>query len=380
MARLLTRRRGLDDGSRAALRNVLADPIFELLPLRNIADQVPHLPPGARVSVTASPAKGIDATVDWAARLQADGFRAIPHLSARMIASRAVLAGLLERSRDAGLTHAFVVGGDADEQGEYLDGLSLLQAMTELGHPFTILGCPAYPQGHPDIPDAALAAALREHRSSHQRLGLVLVRQGIIDELELTKVLARQFRMPAVDLSRFEVDPRMLKLIPADLALKRMVLPLKREGRTLTVAMAEPTNSGLIEDLKFITRYDPSSEVVILFTGLDHSHSRMSGVNLDRSLSRGDHRDARRRSVERDVSGEIATRRHHNQRGRLYGTGSLEAKCVDRLSIVTGHCGRRPLMTGGRSQIAGADDHGVGARAQQSHQVAISSRASAQRR
>jgi methylenetetrahydrofolate reductase (NADPH) len=162
MARLLTRRRGLDDGSRAALRNVLADPIFELLPLKNIADQVPHLPAGARVSVTASPAKGIDATVDWAARLQADGFRAIPHLSARMIASRAVLAGLLERSRDAGLTHAFVVGGDADEPGEYLDGLSLLRAMTELGHPFTMLGCPAYPQGHPDIPDAALAEALRE--------------------------------------------------------------------------------------------------------------------------------------------------------------------------------------------------------------------------
>jgi len=106
MARLLTRRRGLDDGSRAALRNVLPDPIFELLPLKNIADQVPHLPAGARVSVTASPAKGIDATVDWAARLQADGFRAIPHLSARMIASRAVLAGLLERSRDAGLTRA----------------------------------------------------------------------------------------------------------------------------------------------------------------------------------------------------------------------------------------------------------------------------------
>jgi methylenetetrahydrofolate reductase (NADPH) len=79
-----------------------------------------------------------------------------------MIASRAVLAGLLERSRDAGLTRAFVVGGDADEPGEYLDGLSLLRAMTELGHPFTTLGCPAYPQGHPDIPDAALAEALRD--------------------------------------------------------------------------------------------------------------------------------------------------------------------------------------------------------------------------
>jgi methylenetetrahydrofolate reductase (NADPH) len=104
----------------------------------------------------------MDATVDWAIRLQADGFRAIPHLSARMIADRAMLADLLQRARDGGLRHAFVVGGDADEPGEYLDGLSLLTAMTELGHPFTTLGCPGYPQGHPDIPDDALAAALRD--------------------------------------------------------------------------------------------------------------------------------------------------------------------------------------------------------------------------
>jgi methylenetetrahydrofolate reductase (NADPH) len=160
MAPSLTRRGTLDAAARTALRDVLADPIFELLPLKSLPDQVPHLPPGARVSVTASPGKGIDATLDWAARLGADGFRAIPHLSARMIADRATLAGLLERAREAGLTHAFVVGGDADEPGEYLDGLSLLQAMAELGHPFTTIGGPAYPQGHPDIPDAALAAAL----------------------------------------------------------------------------------------------------------------------------------------------------------------------------------------------------------------------------
>ena len=160
MTSILGRRRGLDDSGRAALRDVLADPIFELLPLKSLPEQIPHLPPGALVSVTASPAKGIDATVDWAARLKADGFRAIPHLSARMIADRATLAGLLERARAAGLSRAFVVGGDADEPGEYLDGLSLLRAMTELGHPFTTLGCPAYPQGHPDIPDEALAQAL----------------------------------------------------------------------------------------------------------------------------------------------------------------------------------------------------------------------------
>ncbi len=162
MTGLLSRRRGLDDGARSALRSALADPIFELLPLKNLPDQVPHLPAGARVSVTASPAKGIDATLDWAITLQAEGFRAIPHLSARMIPTRARLEELLGRARDGGLTHAFVVGGDADEPGAYLDGLSLLTAMREIGHPFASLGCPAYPNGHADIPDEALETALRD--------------------------------------------------------------------------------------------------------------------------------------------------------------------------------------------------------------------------
>jgi methylenetetrahydrofolate reductase (NADPH) len=162
MVSLLGRRRGLDEASRAALRAALEDPIFELLPLKNLPDQIPALPAGARVSVTASPNKGIDATVDWAAQLQADGFRAIPHLSARMIPDRAKLEELLGRAREAGLTHGFVVGGDADEPGEYLDGLSLLRAMQEIGHPFETLGCPGYPNGHADIPDEALETALRD--------------------------------------------------------------------------------------------------------------------------------------------------------------------------------------------------------------------------
>ena len=154
------RRGGLDDAGRTALRAVLADPIFELLPLKSTADQIPHLPVGARVSVTASPAKGIDATVDWAIRLQSDGFRAIPHLSAHQIRNRATLIGLLDRARDGRLTEAFIVGGDSHDPGEYRDGLSLIRAMVELGHPFASLGCPAYPQGHPSISDAVLAAAL----------------------------------------------------------------------------------------------------------------------------------------------------------------------------------------------------------------------------
>lgn len=164
---ILRRRRGgpkgrAGDASRVALTRALEDPIFEVLPLKSLADQVAALPRGAVVSVTASPAKGIEATIDWATQLQSDGFRAIPHLSARMIRDRAHLTDLLAAATAGRLTRAFVVGGDADEPGEYLDGLSLLAAMQELGHPFVTLGCPAYPKSHPDIPDDVLLRALHE--------------------------------------------------------------------------------------------------------------------------------------------------------------------------------------------------------------------------
>jgi type IV pilus assembly protein PilB len=101
-----------------------------------------------------------------------------------------------------------------------------------------------------------LEKALQEQRQNGTRVGYNLVKLGFIQELDLTKALAKQFKMPAVDLSRFEVDPKIAKMIPADLATKNLVIPLKREGRTLTVAMADPTNLGVVEDLKFITRYD----------------------------------------------------------------------------------------------------------------------------
>jgi type IV pilus assembly protein PilB len=101
-----------------------------------------------------------------------------------------------------------------------------------------------------------LQSALTEQRNTGMRLGYTLVKLGIIEETEITKMLARQYRMPAVDLARFEVDPRIIKLVPGEVATRHTVLPLKREGRTLTVAMSDPTNMTVVDDLKFITRYD----------------------------------------------------------------------------------------------------------------------------
>jgi len=101
-----------------------------------------------------------------------------------------------------------------------------------------------------------LERAVREGKSNNLSVTYNLVKTGAIEELDLMKIMARLSRMPAVDLSRFEVDPRIIKLVPADIATKHLVLPLKRDGRTLTVAIADPTNLGILEDLKFITRYD----------------------------------------------------------------------------------------------------------------------------
>jgi type IV pilus assembly protein PilB len=108
-----------------------------------------------------------------------------------------------------------------------------------------------------------LKVALADQRQQGRRLGYSLVKLGFVNEVELTKVLARQYRMPAVDLSRFEPDEQVLKLIPAEVARKNQVLPLRRDGRLLTVAMADPSDLGLLQDLKFITRFD----VVPVVTG-----------------------------------------------------------------------------------------------------------------
>jgi methylenetetrahydrofolate reductase (NADPH) len=112
--------------------------------------------------VTASPAKGIEATIALCEWLQAHGFRAVPHISARMIRDRAHLVDLVAWLEGAGVDRAFVVGGDEKEPGAYPDGLALLRELSEMGHPLGEIGIPGYPQGHSFIADGPVLEALRE--------------------------------------------------------------------------------------------------------------------------------------------------------------------------------------------------------------------------
>ncbi|MEX1038948.1 MAG: methylenetetrahydrofolate reductase [Acidimicrobiia bacterium] len=146
----------------SAIRRALENPIFELIPLKNALDQSAFVPDGATVSVTASPAKGMMATVDLSLELQQRGFDAIPHLSARSTKDRSQLEAILTRLDRAKITRAFVVGGDAEEHGEFFDGLALLRAMEKMGHGLTEIGIPGYPEGHHIVADETIEAALKE--------------------------------------------------------------------------------------------------------------------------------------------------------------------------------------------------------------------------
>ncbi len=120
------------------------------------------------------------------------------------------------------------------------------------------------------ITEEQLQKALSEARSSNTRLGIVLVTMGFVEEAELTRALARQYQVQAVDLDKVTVDPKILRLVPADVARKHLVLPLRRVGRKLTVAMANPSDLGAIDDLKFITRFEIDPVIVGEYTLRKH--------------------------------------------------------------------------------------------------------------
>ena len=120
------------------------------------------------------------------------------------------------------------------------------------------------------ITQEQLAAALTDAKASNTRIGYALVKLGFIPEADLTRTLARQYRVPAVDLEKVNIDPKIIKLVSPDLAHKHLVLPLRRVGRTLTIAMANPIDVAAIAALRFSTSHDIEPVVVGEYTLRNH--------------------------------------------------------------------------------------------------------------
>jgi len=98
-----------------------------------------------------------------------------------------------------------------------------------------------------------LKEAVEFQRINGGRLGSTLVKLGFLTDQEIATHLSRQYGVPSVNLSLFEVDDAAVKLVPQEVAQKYMVLPLSRVGATLTLAMVDPTNVFAIDDIKFMT-------------------------------------------------------------------------------------------------------------------------------
>ncbi|MEM6295777.1 MAG: type IV-A pilus assembly ATPase PilB [Myxococcota bacterium] len=103
------------------------------------------------------------------------------------------------------------------------------------------------------ISTTQLRQAQEDQRGSGKRLAYSLAKLGILGEKELTDFLAKQYGVPSISLSEFEIDPEVIDLIPKEVASKHTVLPVQRAGSTLIVAMSDPSNIYAIDDLKFLT-------------------------------------------------------------------------------------------------------------------------------
>jgi methylenetetrahydrofolate reductase (NADPH) len=149
----------------ATMVRLLENARYEVLPTASAEEQVlANVSTSTAITVTASPSKGLEPTLELAERLTVHGYTAVPHLAARMVRDRAELGEICERLTSQGMDKVFVPGGDADPPGEFPDALAMLEAIKEMGAPFAHVGITGYPESHPTISDDLTIQAMWDKR------------------------------------------------------------------------------------------------------------------------------------------------------------------------------------------------------------------------
>lgn len=144
----------------AAVHASLRRARFEIIPMKGVEDQLAHLPDDASITVTASPTKGLEATLELASTLATAGHQVIPHLSARLFTGRDHVADVMAQLDDLGVEEYFVPAGDAPEPaGPYEGAADLLPDIRKLGFAGRI-GITGYPESHAFIDDATTISAM----------------------------------------------------------------------------------------------------------------------------------------------------------------------------------------------------------------------------
>ena len=185
-----------------SLTDLLRGPRFEVIPARGTEAAVAEwVPAGMTVTVTASPVKGLEPTIELAERLAARGYRVVPHLAARSVASEAHLAEIVSRLRACGVDDVFVPGGDASHPAGPFDGaLPLLERLAEMDGPFGQIGITGYPESHPKIHDDITIQAMWDKR----RYATYIVSNVCFDAAGLGRWIQR-IRARGVEIGRAHV-------------------------------------------------------------------------------------------------------------------------------------------------------------------------------
>lgn len=150
----------------APVQQLLRQVRYEVIPTATIEEKVlGAVPRDVTMTVTASPTKGLDTTLDLAVRLAGAGYRVVPHVSARLVRDKEHLADIVARVTEAGIVDVFVPAGDAEQPAGVYDGsLPLLADLTALGSPFESVGITGYPESHPSIDDDITVQAMWDKR------------------------------------------------------------------------------------------------------------------------------------------------------------------------------------------------------------------------
>ena len=170
-------------------RALLRAPRYEVLPTPSAEQAVLEwVPRELTITITASPARGLEPTLALTERLTGHGYRAVPHLSARLVRDPAHLADIVARLTAAGVDDVFVPAGDADPPaGRFHSALALLDELDRMGRPFARVGITGYPESHPKIGDDVTVQAMWDKR----RHAAYIVSNLCFDAATLTRWIAR---------------------------------------------------------------------------------------------------------------------------------------------------------------------------------------------
>jgi len=138
------------------------------------------------------------------------------------------------------------------------------------------------------ITSEQLDKAIKMQKENGFRLGSALVKLGFLSDEDVTNFLSRQYGVPAINLSYFEIDGSVVKLVPYETAKRYQILPLSRVGASLTIAMVDPTNVFAMDDIKFMTGFNiepvVASEAAIM-EGIEKAYSVSREEDLEKVMA-----------------------------------------------------------------------------------------------